>query len=184
MTGEPDLEFAARLKDVVKSLGGDDSVAELLGVHPKTVEKYRRGKSELKLSQIVAIAEVAGLSVQWLATGEGPRDAGEAATSNVGPALLGAVQQQAQRAGVADALDPLLVGDIVSTYQDALAYGLRKPLPPRDVGRMVIELHQEMLARRRQGEVYSINEFFHRVLKWPDEDSPQSSDCSGSPRVA
>lgn len=184
MKGDADPAFLDRMADVIQSLGGDDSVAALLDVHPKTVQKYRRGKSDPQFSQVVAIAEAAGVSVQWLATGEGPRDAAEAAASNVPPELLSAAQERAQSAGSPRALDPQLVEDIVSTYQDAVAFGLRSPLSPKGVARLVAGLHEEVLERRAQGETYSVNEFFHRVLEWPDVDRPRSSGCTGSPRVA
>lgn len=70
---------AARLKAAVKEAGGNKAVVAKSGVPSTTLSAYLRG-GEMKLGAAVALAEAAGVRLEWLATGEGPRRPLEAET--------------------------------------------------------------------------------------------------------
>jgi phage repressor protein C with HTH and peptisase S24 domain len=63
---------AGRLKDAIKAVGTVALVAERAGVPKGTLNRYLAG-GEMKLATAAAIARAANVSVEWLATGDGPR---------------------------------------------------------------------------------------------------------------
>lgn len=84
----PDLSlFAARVREVV----GETSVrafAREAQIDEKSLRKYLEGTGEPGLANLRRLAARGGVTVEWLATGEGPRDpAVLAAVSGCGPSL-------------------------------------------------------------------------------------------------
>jgi hypothetical protein len=69
-------ERASRLKSAVRAAGGNNLVAQRSGVPLSSLNSYLRGR-EMKAGQLVRLAEATGVSLGWLATGDGPMRAGE-----------------------------------------------------------------------------------------------------------
>ena len=63
-------ERAERLKDAVRSAGGPSSVSRRAGVPLSTLNDALFGR-EMKVSFMVKVAGACGVSIEWLATGEG-----------------------------------------------------------------------------------------------------------------
>ena len=68
---------AERLKAAMATAGGPKAVAEKSRVPLSTIGGYTRG-GEIKLSNLVQLAEASGVTVEWLATGRGPMRPGAA----------------------------------------------------------------------------------------------------------
>jgi hypothetical protein len=60
----------------VRAAGGNNLVAQRSGVPLSSLNSYLRGR-EMKAGQLVRLAEATGVSLGWLATGDGPMRAGE-----------------------------------------------------------------------------------------------------------
>lgn len=78
---ESELEtgFTKRLRDVVDVMGVP-SLAEKAGISDTLIRKYLSG-SMPGLIKAIAISEAAGVNLQWLALGEGPKIKGELPTA-------------------------------------------------------------------------------------------------------
>jgi hypothetical protein len=61
---------AERLRDAVRRAGGNKVVAKAAGIPKTTLDGYLAG-GEMRLSNAVALASVTGVSLEWLACGEG-----------------------------------------------------------------------------------------------------------------
>ena len=70
-------KFSNRLKFSASLAGGQDVLAQRIGVTLRTFANYIAGKTEPKVSDLVAVANSTGISIEWLATGEGPLRKGE-----------------------------------------------------------------------------------------------------------
>nr|CRH07268.1 Putative phage repressor [Candidatus Magnetococcus massalia] len=66
--------LAERMRQCASRAGSGDALARLSGIPRRTIETYLTGQSEPKTSRLVAIAEAAGVSVAWLASGTGGPD--------------------------------------------------------------------------------------------------------------
>lgn len=66
--------LAARLADAVAQAGGRAAVVSRAAIAPNSLHEYLHGR-EMKLTVAVRIADACGVSLQWLATGTGPRAA-------------------------------------------------------------------------------------------------------------
>ena len=67
--------FMARLHRMAQSWPSSGSLAQAAGVSPSALRKWLKGQAEPSRERLVALAEAAGVSVSWLATGEGPEPA-------------------------------------------------------------------------------------------------------------
>ncbi len=66
-----DLEdFGKRLKVAAEKVGGQDSLSKEAGISTRALTNYIAGVNDVKRETLVKIAQVSGLSLQWLATGE------------------------------------------------------------------------------------------------------------------
>lgn len=65
-----------RLRLAVRAAGGNQIIAQKAGVPLSTLGSYLAG-GEQKLSNTIALAKACGVSLEWLATGEGPMRPGE-----------------------------------------------------------------------------------------------------------
>jgi phage repressor protein C with HTH and peptisase S24 domain len=63
--------FIARLQEVVRHWPSADRLARATGVSPSAFRKWLRGDAEPSRERLVALAQAAGVSVGWLAAGEG-----------------------------------------------------------------------------------------------------------------
>jgi phage repressor protein C with HTH and peptisase S24 domain len=64
--------FIARLQEIVRHWPSADRLARATGVSPSAFRKWLRGDAEPSRERLVALAQAAGVSVGWLASGEGP----------------------------------------------------------------------------------------------------------------
>lgn len=64
--------FASRMNVVIGLVGNASRLARMADVSESVVRKWRDGKSEPSRLHLVAISRAAGISINWLATGEGP----------------------------------------------------------------------------------------------------------------
>lgn len=67
------LQFAARLKELVKAYENASAIAREVGVAEGTIRKWANGVSQPKLGEVELLAQALGVSFFWLATGEGPK---------------------------------------------------------------------------------------------------------------
>ncbi len=69
-------ELGLRLQELVAALGGPGKVGAWLDVKGETVTKWARGDSKAPFAALSAIARRAGVSLDWLAYGVGPKERG------------------------------------------------------------------------------------------------------------
>jgi phage repressor protein C with HTH and peptisase S24 domain len=70
--GAEQAGFVARLRLVVAQWPSADRLARATGVSPSAFRKWLKGEAEPSRDRLVALAGTAGVSVAWLAQGEGP----------------------------------------------------------------------------------------------------------------
>ena len=64
--------FTSRLRNTIKSYGNANALAKAAGFSEGTLRKWVRGESEPTRERLITIARVAGVRLEWLATGRGP----------------------------------------------------------------------------------------------------------------
>jgi phage repressor protein C with HTH and peptisase S24 domain len=64
-------EIAARLRSIIKNAGGSTAASEKTGINLRTLNNYLSGISEPKVSALALLSRATGVSLDWLATGEG-----------------------------------------------------------------------------------------------------------------
>lgn len=69
-SGENSL--AGRIRRCADLAGSGDALSQKTAIPRRTLEDYLTGKSEPKAARLVAIARACGVSLDWLAAGEGP----------------------------------------------------------------------------------------------------------------
>lgn len=67
---------AKRLRIAIRGAGRREEIARRSGIALSTLSSYLGG-GEMKLSAAIALAEVCNVSLEWLATGQGPMRSGE-----------------------------------------------------------------------------------------------------------
>ncbi|MBW7998414.1 MAG: helix-turn-helix transcriptional regulator [Candidatus Glassbacteria bacterium] len=72
-------QFAERLSQAIKEVGGVVRAADLTGVKDRTIRKWLHAESDPDREYVVRIAKAAGYSIAWLAAGEGDKS-GDAMT--------------------------------------------------------------------------------------------------------
>lgn len=70
-------KFVERLRKTAELAGGQLALSKLTGISARTINSYALGESEPSRLRLVAMAKAANVSVNWLATGEGPMRPGE-----------------------------------------------------------------------------------------------------------
>ncbi len=78
--------FIARLQEIVRHWPSADRLARATGVSPSAFRKWLRGDAEPSRERLVALAKAAGVTVGWLASGEGPTPRLAGATESSRPA--------------------------------------------------------------------------------------------------
>jgi len=66
--------FALRLREVIEAHGSANSIATHIDRSEGAVRKWLRGESEPNVTDLRAVCELTGTSIEWLASGRGPRD--------------------------------------------------------------------------------------------------------------
>ncbi|WES30778.1 helix-turn-helix domain-containing protein [Varunaivibrio sulfuroxidans] len=70
-------EIAERIRSVIRDSGGNAVVAEKSGVPLRTVGNYTTATTEPKIVSLSKIAQTCGVSLDWIATGQGPKNVTE-----------------------------------------------------------------------------------------------------------
>lgn len=97
-----------RLRAAVTSAGGVIYVAQKSGVVVRTLSHHLAG-SEMKFGTAVALAKTCNVSLNWLATGEGPmRPGAPVAAAERGPSPTGAPEQSIDAAATVTRLSRLI----------------------------------------------------------------------------
>ena len=83
--------FAARLRQILKAHGSASGLAKAIARSEGAVRKWLRGESEPNVTDLRTLCEVTQTRIEWLVTGEGPRqiqpesDAGSAVRETQAP---------------------------------------------------------------------------------------------------
>lgn len=80
-------ERSLRLKEAVRAGGGNAAVATRAGMPVGTLNRYLKGR-DMKASAMTALAQAAGVRLEWLATGAGPMHNAEVGLFEVGASEL------------------------------------------------------------------------------------------------
>jgi transcriptional regulator with XRE-family HTH domain len=67
--------FAARLRQVLRSHGSASALAKAIRRSEGAVRKWLRGESEPNVTDLRALSEMTQTRIEWLASGQGPREA-------------------------------------------------------------------------------------------------------------
>ena len=75
-----------RINEAAKIAGGKKKLAEMAGLSESQLHRIVSGESQAKVEPLAAIARGLGISLEWLATGEGPmrHDENDAAAQRAG----------------------------------------------------------------------------------------------------
>ena len=68
-----DVLFITRMAEAASLAGNATRLAEKTHISRRAIGEYLAGNAEPSRPRLVAIAKAAGVSVDWLATGEGPK---------------------------------------------------------------------------------------------------------------
>ena len=72
--------IVGRLRDAVRSAGGNAVISDRTGIPKRTLGRYLAGQ-DIKLPSLIAIARACAVSLEWLATGADPAAAPPAAAA-------------------------------------------------------------------------------------------------------
>jgi hypothetical protein len=89
MTGRRERQessgFAARLREVIDAYGSASGLAKTIERSEGAVRKWLRGESEPNVTDLRALCEQTGTSIEWLVTGKGMREAQAEAVREAAP---------------------------------------------------------------------------------------------------
>ena len=128
--------FAERIKSAI----GDEPVSAFgrrCGISEGTLRRYFAG-SHPSSDNLVAIADAANVSIEWLAAGRGPKQRGAAQATAPSHAPAPAVQ-----------LDTRILTRAVTAVQEGLA-GLKRPLPPDKHAALIMAAYELILEDEQQ----------------------------------
>ncbi len=96
MNSETETGLRDRIRECARIAGSGDELSRRAGIPRRTLENYLSGKSAPKAATLASIAEVAGVSLEWLATGNGAKVRGIDAAAiynktGIDPAVFGRV---------------------------------------------------------------------------------------------
>jgi len=63
--------FSVRIRELATFVGGPKQLSQRSGLSRAVIGKYLSGKSDPSRERLVKLADAAGISIRWLATGEG-----------------------------------------------------------------------------------------------------------------
>jgi len=69
-------EISERIRQIIRESGGNGVVAEKSHVPLRTVGNYTTGTTEPKIIALSRVAQICGVSLDWIANGEGPKERG------------------------------------------------------------------------------------------------------------
>ncbi len=71
MSTSVETEFRRRLRLIMQQFGSVADLAKAVGVSDNAIYKWVSGRGQPGMSSLVSLAKAAGVSVEWLATGQG-----------------------------------------------------------------------------------------------------------------
>lgn len=127
--GERDA-FVGRLRRIVSHWRSADRLARTMGVSPSAFRKWLKGEAEPSRERLVALAEAAGVSIAWLAQGEGP-----------------APRFRDSQAAAADCDMDASQFLFLPTHPEAAAAGAETPTPPDEQASAFIAFGHDWIRR-------------------------------------
>lgn len=124
MSPEPTNMLGARLKEVAREVGGVDELARLTGTARRTLGNYISGRNEPKMSFLLAVSSLPGVSLDWLISGKREQPPVSSPDPRLDEELLGRITDA-----------------IARTYKDE-----RVSIAPIDLGRLSGRKYAEIVA--------------------------------------
>ncbi len=136
MTGRRERQensgFAARLREVIDAYGSASGLAKTIERSEGAVRKWLRAESEPNVTDLRALCEQTGTSIEWLVTGRGTREAqAEAVRESSPPPYQNAPREQ---------LNVHLLEGIFLAMQEELR-SAQLELPPLKQAMLVVTLY-------------------------------------------
>jgi hypothetical protein len=137
MTGRRERQensgFAARLREVIDAYGSASGLAKAIERSEGAVRKWLRAESEPNVTDLRALCEQTGTSIEWLVTGRGVRDALAPGVRDTAP--------QPYHAGSREPLNgQLLEGILLAVQEELRNAGLELPLLKQSM--LVVTLYE------------------------------------------
>jgi len=66
--------FAERVECLISTVGSGNALAAAAGVSEGVIRKWKSGESDPSREHLIALSKAAGVRLEWLATGEGPKN--------------------------------------------------------------------------------------------------------------
>jgi hypothetical protein len=136
MTGRRERQensgFAARLREVIDAYGSASGLAKTIERSEGAVRKWLRGESEPNVTDLRALCEQTGTSIEWLVTGKGTRET----HSEVRESIASPLYQNPPR----EHLNVQLLEGILLAVQEELR-GAHLELPPLKQAMLVVTLY-------------------------------------------
>lgn len=129
-----------KLADRLREAMGDQSgtaFARRCGISEGAIRKYLLGASP-STENLIAMADAANVSIEWLAAGRGPKQRGAAQATAPSHAPAPAVQ-----------LDTRILTRAVTAVQEGLA-GIKRPLPPDKHAALIMAAYELILEDEQQ----------------------------------
>jgi len=144
MTGRRERQensgFAARLREVIDAYGSASGLAKAIERSEGAVRKWLRAESEPNVTDLRAVCEQTGTSIEWLVTGRGVRDALAPGVRDTAPQPYQAALQPYQ-AGAREPLNgQLLEGILLAVQEELRNAGLELPLLKQSM--LVVTLYE------------------------------------------
>ncbi|WP_321367656.1 helix-turn-helix transcriptional regulator [uncultured Desulfuromusa sp.] len=69
----PEEKFIERVEFLIKLFGSAEKLAKETGISARMIGKYKSGDSVPGMDALISISKASGYSIDWLATGHGPK---------------------------------------------------------------------------------------------------------------
>ena len=150
MTGRRERQessgFAARLREVIDAYGSASGLAKAIERSEGAVRKWLRGESEPNVTDLRAVCEQTGTSIEWLVTGRGTREAQPPGIRDNAPAY--------QNNGPREPLSgQLLEGILLAVQEELRNAGLELPLHKQSM--LVVTLY-ELCHERKEVDLEAV----------------------------
>jgi len=120
-----DAQFQHRIAAVIRLAGGVSALAAASGLSARAIAKYRNGESDPSRERLVALARAGGVTVDWLATGDGPMRVGSKERAGAGAKNEEMIRAVAEYVLTADAraTEPRSAEELADVIARFVAYG-------------------------------------------------------------
>lgn len=163
---EIDPGLTDRLRSCAEAVGSGDELSRLTGIPRRSLENYLSGKTVPKLKPLLAIAKTAGVSLDWLATGEGPKQRREAMAASSPP-----VPPPGDQSGQPLPLLPELMKAVIKGMEMAIRKD-RMRLSPKQRGLAILALYdisyRRYMVRKAGGTPIDLDQDIDAVALSPD----------------